>query len=113
MARALDTARFFGEPIVDARLREVDRPFVPRFDEAVTSYLSGTALDGWEDAAAVVRRVGAVVREHGDDVIYVTHGTALTLYVASRCVGVDPVSFWSNLRMPDAWRLDEDSVTRL
>ena len=44
--------------------------------------------------------------------IVVTHGTVMSLYVGSR-TDVNAFEFWSGLRMPDAWRLEDRRVTRI
>jgi broad specificity phosphatase PhoE len=112
MRRAIDTARFFGPPIVDPRLREVTRPFVATLEASIREYFSGRRVEGWEPQSDVVGRYDAVLAEHGD-AVYVTHGTAMALYVVSRCPGVDAYAFWNGLRNADAWVIEDDEPRRL
>jgi broad specificity phosphatase PhoE len=94
-------AHLGAEMAVDHRLGEVRRP--EEWDDAyrdhARSYLAGETLAGWEPREAVVARVTAAAR--GD--IVVTHGLALTLWVAARGLVGERVGFWEELRFPDAW----------
>jgi broad specificity phosphatase PhoE len=46
------------------------------------------------------RAVAKVLKKHsGQNIVVVTHGTVLTLYV-SRAVGLDPYPFWKRLGLP-------------
>ena len=87
-----------GTIAVDERLGEVQRP--PRWDggyyERARRYVGGEAIDGWEPHAEVVDRFAAAARDAG---VVVTHGLAMTLYLAP----ADPVRFWDELAFPDAW----------
>jgi len=86
---------------LDARLREAERPggWDPDYRARAARYVGGEALAGWEPHAAVIARVGAAAR--GD--IVVTHGLALTLWLASTGLVGDATRFWEELRFPDAW----------
>jgi broad specificity phosphatase PhoE len=98
----------------DCRLREVERPWVDQgFDDEVHRYLRGGAIPGWEPRAEVVRRVCEVLSEVVADkrVAIVTHGTAMTLYLAT-VAPVDPVEFWCALRMPDVWSVANGRLVR-
>jgi hypothetical protein len=53
-----------------------------------------------------------VVEQHGR-AIYVSHGTVLSLYLASVVPDLDAVRFWRELRNPDAWLLDGTGLFRL
>jgi broad specificity phosphatase PhoE len=112
MQRAIGTAGYFGEPIVDSRLAEVERPWTDDFEPAVARYLAGQHLDGWEPQDDARARFRAVVAEHGN-AIYVSHGTVLTLYVASVVADLDSFEFWQSLASPGAWQIDDSSITRL
>jgi broad specificity phosphatase PhoE len=89
-----------GTLALDRRLGEVARPLAPdgETDRALARrYLGGEALDGWEPHAEVVARFAAAAT---DAEVVVTHGLAMTLYLAPS----DPVRFWEELTFPDAWR---------
>jgi broad specificity phosphatase PhoE len=111
MRRAIDTAQFFGEPTVDSRLDEVSRPWTDDLDGDLTRYFVGETLDGWEPQAEACARFRAVVDEHGH-AIYVSHGTLLSLYLAS-LVTLDALPFWANLQNPDAWQVEGSRLRRL
>ncbi len=51
--------------------------------------------------AAYERFAGAIARQPGRDVIAVTHGTILSIYV-SRAAAIDPFAFWRALTTPAA-----------
>lgn len=112
MRRAVETAAFFGVPAVDARLREVSRPFVEDPSMSLSHYLSGRPVDGWEAQNNAIARIDAAVTEHGE-AIYVTHGTVLSLYMATRCQTLDAYSFWTALQNPDAWHVDQGRAVRI
>ena len=112
MRRVVDTARFFGEPTLDPRLAEVSRPWSDDLEDAVTRYLRGEVLEGWETQADATARVRAVVEERGR-AVYVTHGTVLSCYLAAVVPGLDAVRFWSGLTSPDACLLDGDRIAWL
>ena len=48
LRRAVETARFFGEPLIDPRLAEVARPWSQDLEEPVRRYFRGEAVAGWE-----------------------------------------------------------------
>jgi hypothetical protein len=75
-------------------------------------YLRGDEIDGWEPQRVALSRFAACVKARRD-AIYVTHGTVLSLYLASVVDGFDPVAFWNGLTSPDAWRLADGELTRL
>lgn len=101
--------------VIDQRLREVERPWIDMgFAEAVARYLTGETVEGWETRDLVVRRIDDAIRHlasKGPTAI-VTHGTAMTVYL-DRVATIRPVSFWSNLTMPDAWLFDGHAPTRI
>ena len=101
----------------DPRLAEVDRPQVWDRDyrEVAAAYLAGTPEPGWEAREAVVGRFAAAVtdarvRAEGADVIVVSHGMAISLWVASVCT-IDLPAWWRELTLPDAWRVDPAAGT--
>ena len=112
MRRAIGTASFFGTPTIDARLAEVSRPWSDDLDAAISRYFGAESLDGWEPQADVRARMQAVVADHGD-AIYVSHGTVLSLYLASLVPALEAMRFWSELRNPDAWELDGSRLSRV
>jgi broad specificity phosphatase PhoE len=112
MRRAIETAAHFGSPAIDARLREVARPWVADLERDVERYLAGEILDEWEPQAYARARFRAVLDDHAR-AIYVTHGTVLTLYLASVVPSFDAMRFWTGLTFPDAWELDATRLTRL
>lgn len=112
MRRAIETAEFFGVPTIDTRLAEVTRPFLAETEESFAVYFSGQAVDGWEPQSDAIARIEASVADHGD-AIYVTHGTVLSLFIASRCRALDAYSFWAHLWNPDAWSIRQTEAVRL
>lgn len=112
LLRAVQTAEHFGSPTVDPRLAEVTRPFVADLEHTIAPYFAGRAVDGWEPQADAIARFDAAVADHGD-ACFVTHGTVLSLYVASRCPDVDAYTFWARLRTPDAWTIQDREPVRL
>jgi broad specificity phosphatase PhoE len=112
MRRAIETAEFFGVPTVDARLAEVSRPLVNERQDSVAAYFSGQMVEGWEAQSDAIARIEASVAEHGD-AIYVTHGTILSLFMASRCPGLDAYDFWAHLQNPDAWTIQDSRAVKL
>jgi hypothetical protein len=50
------------------------------------------------------------VKDHGP-AIFVTHGTVLTIYLASIAPDIDAMTFWSGLSTTDAWNVDGTQVT--
>jgi broad specificity phosphatase PhoE len=110
--RAVETAQFFGEPTIDPNLREVSRPWTDDLDGCIERYLRGEAVIDWEPCSEARARIAGVVEQRGR-AIYVSHGTALSLYLADVVPDLDAVRFWNQLRSPDAWQLDENGLVRL
>lgn len=103
--KAIQTVELLGDVHVDPRFREVERPWIgDGYRAAAIAYLRHGA-EGWEPREDVLARFTAAISEAPDDAIVGTHGLAMSLYVAS-VHGVDVVAFWSDLRFPDAWRLE-------
>jgi broad specificity phosphatase PhoE len=114
--RASETAdvlalRLGREVVVDDAFGEVDRPWEDGdYGDRAGRYLAGDAHPGWEPRPQVVERFSrgvdrAAERTSGADIVIVTHGQALSLYLASR-TSIDVVAFWRALTLPDAWTLD-------
>ncbi len=112
MRRAIETARYFGEPTIDERLREVAQPRLGELDDELERYLRGERLDGWERQHQAHARVQAAVHDHGD-AIYVSHGTVLSLYLASVVPKLSASRFWRGFRYPDTWKLDGNDLVRI
>ena len=101
--------------ITDDRLREVQRPWTEgNFVDAVTRYLQGNLIEGWEPIEQVVSRiVDSLVGHSGDGPIgVVTHGTAMACLVGAKAPASRAL-FWFDLTMPDAWALSGEGTTRL
>ncbi len=101
---------------VRAQLSEVKKPWYASADEhanAVEKYLSGEAVEHWESRDAVVRRITQLKSDFGslESLALVSHGLLITTWLHSEIGLDDPFSFWSDLRMPDAWevRVDQKS----
>lgn len=106
-----------GLPVgVDAGFGEVDRPEVWDRDyrEAAAGYLAGAGEPGWEDRPAVTRRFAAAVARASSgteqDIVIVSHGMAMTLWVAS-IAPIAVVEWWRGLTFPDAWRIEIERGT--
>jgi broad specificity phosphatase PhoE len=109
--RAFETAAL-AFPLVVASVRdqltEVEKPSYALSDEhtnAVAEYLNGGRAEGWERREEVITRIaqlksGFVTLK---SLVLVTHGLLLTTWLDHEIGLDDPFSFWSNLRMPDAW----------
>ncbi len=117
--KAVQTAEILGSTLgltigIDPRLHEVRRPWTPAHPRReVGRYLEGADLEGWEPLEVVRRRVAAALEDAGEDLVgYVTHGTAMAALFAGSNV-VDAWRFWSELRMPDAWKLSGVTLIRL
>jgi broad specificity phosphatase PhoE len=112
--RAHETARLVCPAVplfVREELSEVKKPWYPSADEhakAVSRFFRGESVDGWESRADAVARLSKLKGEAGssEQVILVTHGVILTSWLVHEIGLDDPFSFWSNLRVPDAWELD-------
>ncbi len=99
---------------IEPELREVERPWTDGdYADAVRRYLADEALDGWEPRDQALARVrscidGIVKRHEGVDVAIVSHGLALTLYVAALLdLDCDKAhQLWSHIRFPDVAVLD-------
>jgi broad specificity phosphatase PhoE len=107
---------------VDVRdqLGEVEKPWYASADEAThatSDYLKGEVVEGWERREDVISRVARLKSDFGatESLVLVSHGVLLTLWLDQEIGLHDPFSFWSDLRMPDAWELDidEKSLERL
>ena len=96
---------------IERDLREVDgRGWTEQteYREQVRRYLAGEAIGSWEAEQEVQRRVRACIeaimeRHSGRDVAVVSHGLALTVYVA-RLLDLDAAAayeMWEGIGFPD------------
>jgi broad specificity phosphatase PhoE len=95
---------------VKEQLSEVSRPWYSDSDDlagAVKRYLSGDAVEGWEDCDVVIERLASLEAEFAawERPVVVGHGVLLTTWLDHLLGLEDPFLFWLNLRMPDAWVL--------
>lgn len=105
---ALPIADRFAVPLeVDERLAEARRPWTGGdYRKVAVSWLTDEQPPpGWEARQRVVERWDTVLggllsTEVSGSTVVVGHGLAITAWLADGS-GRDPVSFWSNLRMPD------------
>lgn len=88
-ATAEPIARAAGLPLsIECGLREVGRPrgFAPpdEYRAAVDRVFAGQQLDGWETAAAALRRIREVIDSLADEPVcaVVSHGLLLAIYMA-------------------------------
>jgi broad specificity phosphatase PhoE len=98
---------------VRSQLSEVTKPWYVSSDQhatAVVKYLRGDAVAGWERRAAVIDRIAQLKSGLGSfgSVVLVSHGLFITTWLDHERGLDDPFSFWTSLRMPDAWELDLD-----
>jgi broad specificity phosphatase PhoE len=109
--KAIQTAEALDLGVVrpDHRLCEVDRPWYDTqgsFGAAVRHYLSGAAIAGWEPLDDAVARFVAAVADCVGPLIAVSHGTVMSAWLGRQIPHLDSVTFWNELRMPDAWLVD-------
>ena len=114
--RARETAAL-ALPLVIAcdrdELSEVKKPWYASADEhtnAVAEYLRGEVVEGWERHEDVLSRIAHLKSDFGSSerLVLVSHGLLLTIWLDHEIGLNDPLSFWSGLRMPDAWVADFD-----
>ncbi len=117
--RARETALLaFPSVAIDVRdqLMEVKKPWYASSAEhadAVARYLRREVVVGWEPRQDVIARIAQLKSDFGSpqNMIIVSHGVFLTTWIDLEVGLEDPVSFWSNLRMPDAWELDLEEMS--
>jgi broad specificity phosphatase PhoE len=121
--RAIETAALTF-PFVTARRRdhlcEVKKPWYTSSDahaDAVSDYLTGKVVEGWEHRHAVIARIAQLKLDFGsvESIVAVSHGLFITTWLDHEIGLNDPYSFWSTLQMPDALELnlDEKSFRRV
>jgi broad specificity phosphatase PhoE len=113
--RARETAALaFPLVVVGVRdqLSEVKKPWYASADEhtnAVAKYLKGEVVEGWERHEDLFSRIAQLMKSDfrsSESLVLVSHGLLLTTWLDHEIGLNDPLSFWSNLRMPDAWVAD-------
>ena len=117
--RARETAALAFPSVVAGirnQLSEVRKPWYASGDEhanAVADYLKGEVLAGWERREDVISRVAQLKSEFGssDRLVLVSHGLLLTTWLAHESGLNDPLSFWSDLRMPDVGDFDLEDTS--
>jgi broad specificity phosphatase PhoE len=109
---------------LDPDLREQDRGavgYLPRadFEAGIARVFAspGELVFGAETADQILARFHTAIAraQHanpGRDILAVTHGTALAIYL-SRVAGIDPLSFWQTMTLPMAVLLEAGTVSRL
>jgi broad specificity phosphatase PhoE len=93
------------------QLSEVKKPWYASAYEhtnAVAKYLMGEMVEGWERREDVIGRIAQLKSDFGSSksLVFVSHGLLLTTWIDHEIGLSDPLSFWSDLRMPDAWVAD-------
>ena len=116
VATAQRIAARHGLPIrIERDLHEVERGgwAGDGYRELVQRYFAGEALDGWEARDEALARAGACIdgiaaRHEGLDAGIVSHGLALTLYIADRfALDAEAVfAMWGRIRFPDVAAVD-------
>ncbi len=101
---------------VDHRLREVARPWTDdhtAYKPLVARYLTGEEPSGWEPRDAVAKRFSAAIDDltERSPALAVSHGIAMTVWLASVFPDLDPIGFWTALGFPDAWLVHRDRGT--
>jgi broad specificity phosphatase PhoE len=109
--KAIETgAALTRSPVgTSAAFCEVARPWYDdpsALERHVAEWFAGAAVDGWEPHANAVARFARGIDERDrDNLIIVTHGTVMTAWLVSVGLVDDPMAFWLDLRMPDAWEV--------
>ena len=116
--KAIETAELIAEPLklpveIATDLREHERDAVRLLDDAafraaIAAFFAHPKelIYGRETAADALARfqigVAETLAAHPTgDIVIVTHGTVMSLYLAAR-TGTDPHALWKSLRLPDA-----------
>jgi broad specificity phosphatase PhoE len=86
------TATYFAD---EAEFRAKVHELLTRPDELIFGEETGTAA--YQRFWAVIQSI--LVRHPAKNVIAVTHGTVMSLFVA-QVAKIDPINFWQNLGMP-------------
>ena len=120
--KARQTLEPSGPVVVDPRFNEVARvePRDGDFRRRRREYVEGVDHTGWEPRTQLAARFEAALADHlalaeRRPLIIATHGMALTIWLTARTGLPHPGVFWSDLRFPDALRVDlaEKTITRI
>jgi broad specificity phosphatase PhoE len=102
------------------QLGEVKKPWYDSAHEhsnVVATYLKGEVVQGWERREDVLSRIARLRSEldASERLVLVSHGVLLTTWLDHEIGLDDPLAFWSDLLMPDAWEcdFDEKSLKRI
>jgi broad specificity phosphatase PhoE len=111
--KAWQTLESLGPVTRDRRFNEVSRvePWQGDYPRLRREYVGGAGHPGWESRGCVVERFAAAVSEYlsaakDRAVVIATHGMAMTIWLSSVIGLPDPAGFWSDLRFPDAYRVE-------
>jgi broad specificity phosphatase PhoE len=110
--KAIETAAALVDDVTTVRVspdfREIDHPWIESgHTETALRYLAGESIAGWEDQDDAVVRFRSGLEQLGSPRVAVaSHGTVVTLFIASVVATIEPAAFWTGLSMPDAWLLD-------
>lgn len=111
--KARQTLEPTGHVFTEIRFNEVarDEPYHGDFRARRRAYLTGTDHPGWEPREQVVERFGAGIKHWRTravirPLVVATHGMAMTLWLANAIDLADPTSFWTDLRLPDVFKVD-------
>jgi broad specificity phosphatase PhoE len=114
--RAYETAALAfpsAVPVARDELSEIEKPWYQSAEghaDAFARYLRGEDLDGWETRDEVLGRITRLRSDlqPTERHVLVTHGMLLAVWLDDEGLLVDPLSFWLDLRLPDAWEFDAD-----
>jgi broad specificity phosphatase PhoE len=116
--KAWQTLGSLGPVVRDRRFNEVGRvePWEGDYLRLRREYVAGADHPGWEPRGCVVERFDAAVSEYlfaanDRDLVIATHGMAMTVWLSSTIGLSDPAGFWSDLRFPDAHRVEPGEGT--
>jgi broad specificity phosphatase PhoE len=111
--KAWQTLESLGPVTRDRRFNEVSRvePWEGDHLRLRREYAGGADHPGWEPRGHVVERFAAAVSDYlpaakDGALVIATHGMAMTIWLSSVIGLPDPAGFWSDLRFPDAHRVE-------
>lgn len=111
--KAWQTLESFGPVTHDRRFNEVSRiePWEGDYLRLRREYVNGADHPGWEPRGHVTVRFAAAVSDYlagaGDrPVVVAAHGMAMTIWLSAAIGLADLAGFWSDLRFPDAHRVE-------
>jgi broad specificity phosphatase PhoE len=111
--KAWQTLESLGPVTRDRRFNEVGRvePWEGDYLRLRREYVNGADRSGWEPRDQVAARFAAAVSDYlsaadGRPLVVATHGMAMTIWLSAAIGLADPAGFWSDLRFPDAHRVE-------